>query len=134
MIWCDGVLILTMNQYLSMKWDYMKKVLLLTAYCIPFAFLAVNGDAVSGTMLFYGIMVAGLSLLCWGTLKTEHVSIVYIGNILSFISSYLVARLSGLDPTGDYFKPLTVYSLIAIISIVSLIIHTIVVLIYVKGK
>ena len=101
-----------------MKKAWFIRALLLIAYCIPFAFLSVNGDVVSGTMLFYVVMVAGFALLCWGALKTNNVAVLYIGNILSFISSYEVAELYGLKPMGQYFKPLTTYSLIVALSIV----------------
>lgn len=113
-----------------MKKTWIIRVLLLIAYCIPFAFLSVNGDATSGTMLFYGVMLAGFALLCWGALKTNNVSVLYIGNVLSFVSSYAVAKLSGLEPMGHYFKPFTSDSLIVAISVVVLIVHTIIVLIY----
>lgn len=33
-----------------MKKTWIIRALLLIAYCIPFAFLSVNGDATSGTM------------------------------------------------------------------------------------
>ena len=46
------------------------KACLLIAYCVPFAFLCVYGDATSGTMIYYGVMIAGYALLCWGTLRT----------------------------------------------------------------
>lgn len=106
------------------------RVLLLLAYCIPFAFLSVNGNATSGTMLFSGVMIAGFVLLCWGALKTNNVAVLYSGNVLSFVSSYAVAKLSGLEPMGHYFKPFTSCSLIVAISVVVLIVHTIIVLIY----
>ena len=110
------------------------RALLLLAYCIPFAFLAVNGDASSGTMLFYGVMTAGFALLCLAALKANLVPILYIGNLLSFASSCVFAKLSGLEPMGYYFKPFTSYSLIAAISIVSLVVHTLIVLTCVSGK
>lgn len=113
-----------------MKKAWIIRALLLIAYCIPFAFLSVNGDATSGTMLFYGVMIAGFALLCWGALKTNNVAVLYIGNVLSFISSYAVAKLSGLAPMGHYFKPFTSHSLIVAISVVILIVHTIIVLIH----
>ena len=113
-----------------MKKSWIIRALLLVAYCVPFAFLSVNGDATSGTMLFYGVMIAGFALLCWGALKTNNVTVLYIGNILSFVSSYAVAKLSELEPMGHYFKPFTSYSLIVAISVVVLIVHTIIVLIY----
>ena len=113
-----------------MKKTWIISALLLIAYCVPFAFLSVNGDATSGTMLFYGIMIAGFALLCWGALKTNNVPFIYIGNLLSFASSYAVAKLSGLGSMGHYFKPFTSYGLIIAISVVVLIVHTIIVLIY----
>lgn len=75
-------------------------------------------------------MIAGLALLCWGALKTNNVAVLYIGNVLSFVSSYAVAKLSGLEPMGYYFKPFTSRSLIVAMSVVVLIMHTIIVLIY----
>ena len=111
-----------------MKRNRLTKILLLAAYCTPFAFLSVNGDAVSGTMLFYGIMIAGLSLLCWGALKTKNTSVLWLGSVLSAVSSCAAAKLSGLEAMGDYFKPFTSYSLIAVISVVVFIVHAVIAL------
>ena len=72
-----------------MKKAWVVKILMLITYCVPFAFLAVNGDATSGTMLFYGIMVAGFVLLFCSALKTNNVAVLYLGNLLSFASSYI---------------------------------------------
>ena len=117
-----------------MKKTTLIRILLLIAYCVPFAFLSVNGDATSGTMLFYGVMIVGFALLCWGAIKTNNVAIIYIGNMISFASSYGVAKLSGLEPMGHYFKPFTSYGLIIAISIVATLIQTIIVLIYARKK
>lgn len=117
-----------------MKKTVLIRILLLFAYCIPYAFLSVNGDATSGTMLFYGVMIAGFSLLCLGAIKTNNVPILYIGNAVSFASSYAAAKLSGLEPMGHYFKPFTSYGLIIAISVVAIIIQTVIVLIYARKK
>ena len=117
-----------------MKKSNIIRVLLLMGYCIPFAFLCVHGDAASGTMLFYGTMIAGFALLCWGALKTNNVPVLYLGNALSFASSYAAAKLTGLAPMGEYFKPFTSYSLIVAISVVVLIVHSIIVLVYTRKK
>ena len=109
------------------------RALLLAAYCVPYAFLSVYGDGMHGTMLFYGIMAAGLALLCWGALKTKNIAAVYIGNALSFVSSCAAARLSGLEPMGHYFKPFTSDSLIIAISVAAIIVQAIVTLAY-KAK
>ena len=117
-----------------MKKTTLIRILLLIAYCVPFAFLSVNGDATSGTMLFYGIMIAGFALLCWEAIRTNNVPILYIGNAVSFASSYGVAKLSGLEPMGHYFKPFTSYGLIIAISVVAIVIQTVIVLICAREK
>ncbi|MBR6791354.1 MAG: hypothetical protein IKM31_10880 [Oscillospiraceae bacterium] len=113
-----------------MKKNKLLRILLPAAYCTPFAFLAVNGDAVSGTMLFYGVMIAGFSLLCWGSLKTDRPFLLCTGSVLSFVSSCAAAKLSGLEKMGHYFKPFTSYSLIAGISAVVFVGHLIIMLVY----
>ena len=117
-----------------MKKTTLIRILLLIAYCVPFAFLSVNGDATSGTMLFYGIMIAGFALLCWEAIRTKNVPILYIGNVISFAFSYAVAKLSGLEPMEHYFKPFTSYGLIIAISVVAIIIQTVIVLICARKK
>lgn len=117
-----------------MKKTWIWRICLLIAYCIPFSFLCVNGDACSGTMMYYGFMIAGLALLCWGALKTNNVPVLYVGNALSLASSYAVAKLTGLDPMGYYFKPFTAYSLIVTISVVALVVQSIIIGICVKKK
>lgn len=111
-----------------MKKSWTIRLLLLLAWCVPFAFLSVNGDAASGTMGFYALMIAGFALLCWGALKTNNVAVLYIGNALSFASSCAAAKLSGLAPMGYYFQPFTSHSLIAAVSIAAVIIQTLIVL------
>lgn len=103
-------------------------------YCLPFAFMAVNGDAVSGTMFFYTVMVMGLSLLCWITLRSGRVTDLYVGNGISFLASIIAVKVTELDPMGYYFKPFTSHSLIIAISIVAVVIQTIVLLIYKSQK
>ena len=107
---------------------------LLIAYCVPFSFLCVNGDASSGTMMYYGVMIAGFTLLCWGVLKTNNVPVLYVGNALSLASSYAVAKLTGLEPMEYYFKPFTAYSLMVTISVVAVIVQTVIVGYYLRGK
>ena len=117
-----------------MKKAWVVRILMLITYCAPFAFLAVNGDATSGTLLFYGVMVAGFVLLLCSALKTNNIAVLYLGNLLSFASSCAVAKLSGLESMAHYFKPFTSHSLIVTISIVAIVVQTIIVLIYAKKK
>ncbi len=87
-----------------MKKSWLIRALLLTAYCVPFAFFSVKGDITSGTMVYYGVMIVSFVILYRCALKTDNIPIIFIGNILSFMSSYLTAKLSQLDPMGWYCK------------------------------
>lgn len=108
------------------------RILLLLLYCIPFAFLAVNGDATSGSMIYYGVMVAGFALLSGIAIITNNTLVVYIGNVLSFISSIIVSVVSGLEAMSHYFKPLTSHLLIVVISIIALLIQVLFARVYVR--
>ena len=110
-----------------MKKSWLIRVLLLIAYCVPFAYLSVKGDVTSGTMLYYAVMIVSFAILYRCALKTNNVPIIFIGNILSFISSYLTAKLTRLDPMEWYCKPFTSHSQIVAISVASRIIHAIIV-------
>lgn len=115
----------------------MKKIIktaLAIAYCIPFAFLSVYGDATSGTLIYYALMAGSFTVLCWYSLKTDNIPIIYIGNVLSGVSSYVAAKVSGMGPMAYYFKPFTSYSLIVGISIFSIICQTIPVMIHTGRK
>lgn len=107
----------------------LHKILLLAAYCVPYSFFAVNGDGTYGTMLFYGVMIAAFAVLFILSIKTRNAWIVFIGSILSGISSYLTAFLSGLEPMGHYFKPFTSHSLITTVSVIAFVVQAVIVLI-----
>lgn len=100
------------------------KFLMLMAYCIPYGYLAMNGDATSGTMIFYGFMIAGFGILCGTAIRTNNTIILIIGNILSFISSYFfILRKLQSEVWSWYFKPFTPMGLLVLITIVSFIIQ-----------
>ena len=112
-----------------MKKNWLVRILLLIGYGVPYAFLSINGDATSRTMLFYGVMIAAFALLCWGSIKTNNMAIVFIGNALSFVSSYIIAMFGDLEAMAWYFKPFTTQSLLIVISIVATVIQAIVIVV-----
>ena len=67
----------------------IKKALMLLAYCVPYGYLAMKGDASSETMIFYGFMIAGFGILCRAAIRTNNTIVLITGNALSFISSYI---------------------------------------------
>lgn len=106
-----------------MKNRFLKPVLLLL-YCIPFAFLSVNGDAAFGTVFYYVLTAISFAGLCFTALKTGSTPVIYIGNALSLASSYAAAKLSGMEPMGAYFKPFTSYGVIVVISLLAMLLQT----------
>ena len=88
-----------------MKKSWLIRALLLTAYCVPFAFFSVKGDITSGTMVYYGVMIVSFVILYRCALKTDNVPIIFIGNILSFLMSvainFLVAKSGGVGLDGN---------------------------------
>ena len=110
-----------------MKKSWLIRALLLTAYCVPFAFFSVKGDITSGTMVYYGVMIVSFVILYRCALKTDNVPIIFIGNILSSSAASDVYKRQRLDPMEWYCKPFTSHSLIVAISVASLIIHAIIV-------
>jgi len=95
------------------------RILLLIAYCMPFSFMATYGDATFGSMRMYGIMVLAFAALCLIALKTNNIAIIIIGNILSAVSSYVFMFNSGIGPMGEYFKPLTSYETVVLVSVIA---------------
>ena len=114
------------------KW--LIRGLLLLAYCIPYAFLAINGDAKLGTMVFYIIMIVAFSVVCWISIRTRNIPIIFGGNVFSAVSSFAFEEMTDLATMNYYFKPFTARQLIVIISIIALVVQTIVVLVALHRK
>ena len=110
-----------------MEKKWLIRMLLLIAYCVPYAFLSINGDANSGIMIFYGVMVGAFFLLCLASIKTKNIAVIFIGNIFSFVFSYICVMLGDLEAKAWYFKPFTAQSLLIAISIAATIMQMIVV-------
>lgn len=102
------------------------KVLLLLGYCIPFVFLAMNEDALFGTLWFYLIMIIGFSTLCYISAKTKNLWIVFVGNILSFVSSLIFTWNFQTEKWGYYFKPFSGNQLIVFETIIAAVIQIVV--------
>ena len=110
------------------------KILLLLVYCVPFVFMAMNEDAVYGTCWFYLVMIisfVGLSYLC---AKTKNVSLIFIGNALSFVSSCIFAWNFQTPKWEWYFKPFLPNQLIIFETVVALAVQGLVCVIYKQAK
>ncbi len=101
------------------------RIILLLFYCVPYVFLAMNEDALTGTLWFYLVMIIGFSVLCYFCIKTKNYGIVIIGNILSFISSCIFALCFHTDKWEYYFKPFLPNQLIIFETVIALFIQMI---------
>lgn len=114
----------------------MKKLItrisLISGYCIPFVFLAMNEDAVTGTLWFYLVMILGFGALCYSCVKTKNTIIVVLGNLLSFVSSCIFAWFFQTEKWEYYFKPFLPNQLIVFETVIAFAIQIIVVLCLVK--
>ena len=73
-------------------------------------------------------MAAAFSLLYCAAVNTKNIAVLYIGNIVSYLSSWAAAKLYGLEPMGYYFKPFTSQSLMAAITIFVIAVQTLLLL------
>ena len=114
------------------KW-YIR-LFILIAYCIPYAFLAIYGDAMYRTMLLYGVIAVAFFVLYRLCIRSHNVVVFFIGNILSLLVSLLTARLTHLEKMEWYFKPFTSQSLLLTISIAVFAIQLIAAAIYFRKQ
>jgi hypothetical protein len=97
-------------------------LLIVSLYCFPYVYFSMHQDFTNGTMLGYLLMIVVTSLLAFiGKVFSNSGSLV-IGNILSvLISMYFITEMTGNDRWSGYFKPLTPYQLLIMVSFLNLI-------------
>ncbi|MED3912878.1 hypothetical protein P4597_27745 [Peribacillus simplex] len=97
-------------------------ILIVCLYCFPFVYFSMHQDLANRSMLGYLIMIVVTSLLAFfGKLFNNSISLI-IGNILSvIISFYFISEMTGNERWGGYFKPLTPYQLLILVSFLNLI-------------
>ena len=102
-----------------------RKIWILFFYCIPYFFISMNEDATYGTMWFYIITIISNSILCFICVKHKICYIMVLGNIMSFISSYIFILFFKNEKWIWYFKPYTPFSLLVFLSLISVIVQII---------
>ncbi|MFJ7512818.1 hypothetical protein ACIQW7_25775 [Peribacillus simplex] len=97
-------------------------ILIVCLYCFPFVYFSMHQDFANRSMLGYLIMIVVTSLLAFfGKLFKNSISLI-IGNILSvIISFYFISEMTSNERWGGYFKPLTPYQLLILVSFLNLI-------------
>lgn len=85
-------------------------------------------------MAFYVIMIAAFSIIGRASIRARNIILLYIGNIVSCGVSLTAAWLFGLNDMNWYFKPFTAVSLIITVSALTVLIHSIFVIISVRRQ
>lgn len=77
---------------------------ILIAYCIPYVFLGMYGDAMHHSMWLYGLMVISMLGLGWYCGKTKRISLALLGNLLSLAISCMLTQVYLGDDWNYFFK------------------------------
>ena len=96
---------------------------LIVGYGIPYTFLAMYADYAFHTMLMYAVMVGAMGFLAWRCIRIGKLSVLFLGNILSYIISAICIMFFQTKEWSMYFKPFTAGILAIIISIVMLVLQ-----------
>lgn len=97
-------------------------ILIVLLYCLPFVYFSMRQDFTNGSMLGYILMIALSSILAFFSRLNKSIITFIVGNILStIISFYFVGQMAGNERWYSYFKPLTPYQLLLIVTILNLI-------------
>ncbi len=94
-------------------------ILFLISYAVPYAFLSMNEDATKGTLWFYLIMIISFGLLCFFSLKRKQYTIILIGNIFSFITSFACVKLFQTEKWDWYFEPFYGETMLIFITVIA---------------
>lgn len=100
------------------KW--LPRILLLVGYCVPYAFLAMNGDAAQDTVLYYAVWLAVFTLLCRCAVRTHNRILILIGNVLSALTSSFFLLSRATEKWQWYFKPFSALGLFLCLTILAL--------------
>lgn len=100
-------------------------ILIVCLYCFPFVYFAMYQDFANRSMLGHLIMIVVTSILAFFSKFFSNTIPVILGNIISvFISFYFLKKMEvtlGIGWDGGYFKPLTPYQLLLLVSFLNLI-------------
>ncbi|MEC1719838.1 hypothetical protein [Schinkia azotoformans] len=97
-------------------------IVIICLYCFPFVYISMYQDYANHSMLGYLIMIIATSLLAFFGKLFINSLFPIIGNLLSvIISFYFINGMVGNEHWSGYFKPLTPYQLLILVSFLNLI-------------
>lgn len=97
-------------------------VLLVILYCFPFVYFSMYQDFANGSMRGYVVMIVVTVFLAYFGKAFSHTLFLIIGNLLSvIISFYFISEMAGNERWEGYFKPISPYQLLILVSLLNLI-------------
>lgn len=97
-------------------------IIIVCLYCFPFVYFSMHQDFANRSMLGYFMMIIVTSLLAFFGKLSRHGLAIFIGNLLSIIISfYFISGMTENERWGGYFKPVTPYQLLILVSILNMI-------------
>ncbi|MBU3101289.1 MULTISPECIES: hypothetical protein [Clostridium] len=107
------------------KW--IIRLLLLVLFSFPYVYFSMYQDLINSSMIGYGLMIVVLIFLIFICKKTHNLPVGALGNIISFIASYLMVIYSTDEKWSYYFKPFTSVGLLIFVSIAIIILQVVLV-------
>ncbi|MGL5651667.1 MAG: hypothetical protein ACRDDE_07920 [Paraclostridium sp.] len=98
-------------------------ILILLIYGTPFAFISMYLDYTQRSMLGYLLMISAYIFLSCIHIFNNNKFIIFLGNIISFVLSYLLANRIPSDGWDGYFKPFWHNDFIIFITILSILLQ-----------
>jgi len=111
-----------MEAWKDMKGKSKIIILLLLGYCVPYIFLGMYVDFMIGSIGSYVLAIGAMTALSIYCKKSKYIWVAVVGNILTFISSYLFTAWLATEEWSYYFKAFpatlsTIYFSLAILLI-----------------
>lgn len=100
--------------------EKLLRVAPLAAYCLPYAFFGMWGDAEKGTIVLHVLWLLCLLSLCRWVHREWCIWTLLIGNAVTFLSSCLCVYLFSTEQWSWYFKPLSAYGMVCAVTAVVL--------------
>lgn len=102
---------------------YIIRILILLIYGTPFVFISMYLDYTQRSMLGYLLMISAYIFLSCINKFNNNKYIIFLGNIISFVLSYLLADIIPRDGWDGYFKPFWHNDFVIFITILSILLQ-----------
>src|SRR5690625_4534178 len=97
------------------------RILIFCMYCFPFVYYSMYQDFEYGSLFGYLIIIVGISILAFFFKIYCKLSLLIFGNIATGLISFYFVYTYGIGWDVGYFKPLTPYQLLLLVSVLNLI-------------